>query len=87
MVIFMMSTQAHFMTYVSHEFFSYMFTEKLAEGCRHVVVRITNPDETEGKHQGRRRRSQGNKMNVDQTMKMYGFEKQMIKTAKVCKSL
>ena len=83
----MMSTQAYFLKYVSHEFFGYMFTENLAEGCRHVVVRITNPDGMEDTHPFTRLHSQGHKMNVDQTMKMYGFEKKMIKKAKVCKSL
>ena len=85
-LIIMMSTRPHFMTYdgyVSQEFFTYMFTKNLAESCRHVVIRITNPeDKDQGSHR-RWSRSQG-KVDPDQIMKTYGLEKDKIK-AKVCK--
>ena len=82
-LIIMMSTRPHFMTYVSQEFFTYMFTENLAESCRHVVIRITNSeDKDQGSHR-RRSRSQG-KVDPDQILKTHGLEKDKIK-AKVCK--
>ena len=84
MVIIMMSTRPHFMTFVSQEFFNYMFTENLAENCQHVVIRITNPAE-EGNGQRRRRRSRSEgKVDPDTIMKTHGLEKEKIK-AKLCK--
>ena len=82
-VIIMMSTQPHWMAGVSQEFFMYLFTENLAENCRHVVVRITNSED--GKKGGRRQsRSQG-KLDSEMVMKSYGFEKEKVTKAKLCK--
>ena len=83
MLIIMMSTRPHFMTYISQEFFNYLFTENLAENCRHVVIRITNPEDKDQNGRRHRSRSQG-KVDPDQIMKTYGLEKYMIE-AKLCK--
>ena len=82
----MMSTRPHWMSGISQDFFMYLFSENLAEHCRHVVVRITNPADEGGKGQGRRRqrRSQG-KIVPDVIMKGYGFEKEKITKAKLRK--
>ena len=82
----MMSTRPHWMSSISADFFTYLFHENLAEHCRHVVVRIANPPEEEGKGQGRRRQrhSQG-KLVPDVIMRGYGFEKEKITKAKLCK--
>ena len=83
MMIIMMSNRPHFMTYITQEFFNYMFTENLAEGCRHVVIRISHNEEGGQRRRGRRSHSQGS-VDADQIMKTYGLEKENIK-AKVCK--
>ena len=86
MVIVMMSTHPHYMTFVTQEFFNYMFTENLAENCQYVVVRIVNPEEKQGHGRGcqsRRSRSQG-KVDPESIMKTYGLEREKIK-AEVCK--
>ena len=86
MVIIMMSTGHHFMTYIAQEFFNYMFNENLAEKCQYVVLRIINPEESRGQRRGRRSRRSRSQEKVDpeSVMKLYGLEREKIK-AKVCK--
>ena len=87
MVIIMMSTGRHFMTYVAQEFFNYMFNENLAEKCQYVVLRITNPEENQrGRSSGRRSRRSRSQEKVDpeSIMRLYGLEREKIK-AKICK--
>ena len=74
------------MTFVAQEFFNYMFNENLAEKCRYVVLRITNPGESHG-HSSRRRSRRSNpqeKVDPETIMRLYGLEREKIK-AKVCK--
>ena len=86
MVIIMMSTGRHFMTYVAQEFFNYMFNENLAEKCQYVVLRITNPEESQGRSSGRQSRWSRSREKVDSEsiMRLYGVEREKIK-AKICK--
>ena len=85
-VIVMMSTSRHFMTYIAQEFFNYMFNENLAEKCQYVVLRITNPEESRGRSSGRRSRRSRSQEKVDpeSIMRLYGLEREKIQ-AKVCK--
>jgi hypothetical protein len=87
-VIIMMSTSPHFMTYIAQEFFNYMFNENLAEKCQYVVVRITNPEESRGRSSGRQSRRSRSREKVDpeSIVRLYGLEREKIK-AKVCKSV
>ena len=85
-VIILMSTLPFYLEPLSREFFTYMFADKLAVSCHHVVFRITKdlvPKELKGKHDviGR-----GGKVNIGKAMNNYGFVKRKIK-AKKCKSL
>ena len=90
-LVIVMSTRPYYMTYLSQEFFNYIFAENLSETCRHVVIRITKDNDAgtaSTDRQGRRGRSWRlrSERTVDPTkvMKMYGFEMEKIK-AKVCK--
>jgi hypothetical protein len=92
-LIIVMSTRPYHMTYLSQEFFNFIFAENLSEACRHVVIRITKDEDNAGTastdrqgHRGRSwrlRRSEGT-VNPTKVMKMYGLEIEQIK-AKVCK--
>ena len=85
-LVIVMSTRPYYMTYLSQEFFNYIFAENLSETCRHVVIRITK-DEDSGTastdRQSRRSRSWRlrSERTVDPTkvMKTYGFEMEKIK--------
>ena len=97
-MIILMSTN-YYMTYISHEFFSVMFVENLAQNCHHVVFRIIEdpnpiPKQTDTfpflnmflyGPDGPERMYHRGKLNVDKVMEMYGFVKEKIQ-AKVCKS-
>lgn len=86
MVIINMSSGRHFMTYVTQEFFNYMFNENLAEKCQYVVIRIVTSEESRDHNRGRQTRqsrSQEKKMSPESVMKVYGLEREKIK-AKVC---
>ena len=91
-LVIVMSTRPYYMTYLSQEFFNYIFTENLSETCCHVVIRITKDEDTGTASTDRQLGRQGRSWRlrserpVDPTkvMKMYGFEMEKIK-AKVCK--
>ena len=93
-LIIVMSTRPYYMTYLSQEFFNYIFAENLSEACRHVVIRITKDEDDTGTastgrqgHRGRSwrlRRSAEGMVNPTNVMKMYGLEMETIKK-KVCK--
>ena len=82
-----MSTRPHWNSIISADFFTYLFKENLAENCRHVVVRITNPPEG-SKDEETRLDGTHSMENVapGQIMKWsYGFEKKNVTKAKLCK--
>ena len=89
-VIVMMSTRPHWNSIISEDFFTYLFKENLAENCRHVVVRITNPPERSKDEETILPMSDGTrsigKVDPEQIMKWsYGFEKKSVTKAKLCK--
>lgn len=91
-LVIVMSTRPYHMTYLSQEFFNYIFAENLSESCCHVVLRITKDEEDSGTgstgRQGRQGRSwrlrSERAVDPNKVMKMYGFEMEKIK-AKICK--
>ena len=93
-LIIVMSTRPYYMTYLSQEFFNYIFAGNLSKACHHVVIRITKDEDTTGTastdrqgHRGRSLRlcrSAEGMVNPTKIMKMYGLEMETIKK-KVCK--